>query len=435
MILTIHGSLLVRAGCSQLEARWDCTRQSGTTFPLSLHCKNDKIKHLFRDKMMWVYLPEEITSSACAVESECLTLDTDLLAETLEQSAMWRSKPLPKRSWLRVLKTVSWMMPLYGQTLKHSIANRGVEQWIRLLEDSLANPSLTLVESKEQLIPDISGPTSPTSLKRYNPLSASLRMSMDSYQHSLPMDDMPTKLSNKTYETWVTKLRQDYSLRIRLAHPTDESGSLYWRTPNQQEPGINEERLEGDLGHRMYDKETGRLAQVGLTQQARIWRTPDANMGNRGQKSQDSYEDSLENGTHALNLNDQVEHLWSSPRVSSANGSSEKERLLGNPKQRLETQAAIWMTPSSLDWKDTGLTENVPTNSLLGRQVQRVPMNGGKSSKETRRLNPRFAEWLMGWIPNWTHPSMPIHKTDLERLETEWFHIRLRLLTRYFPEE
>src|SRR3990167_10908585 len=122
-----------------------------------------------------------------------------------------------------------------------------------------------------------------------------------------------------------------------------------WRTPNSQEPGITAERLNGELGHRMYDKETGRLAQVGLTQQVQLWQTP---------------------------------------RVSSANGASESEILENNPKSRLETQVAIWNTPTTRDWKDTHLTENVPTNSLLGRQVLRVLMSGGKSSDSTKQLNP-----------------------------------------------
>jgi hypothetical protein len=52
---------------------------------------------------------------------------------------------------------------------------------------------------------------------------------------------------------------------------------VMWRTPQAQEPGINLDRLDGAFGHRMYDKETGRLAQYSLTQQAKAWPTPRAN--------------------------------------------------------------------------------------------------------------------------------------------------------------
>ena len=50
--------------------------------------------------------------------------------------------------------------------------------------------------------------------------------------------------------------------------------AAYWRTPATQEPGITPERLEGGNGPRAYDKETGRLAQYGLTQQTAMWPTP-----------------------------------------------------------------------------------------------------------------------------------------------------------------
>ena len=54
-----------------------------------------------------------------------------------------------------------------------------------------------------------------------------------------------------------------------------KSRELLWRTPAKEELGITTERLEGELGARMYDKETGRLAQYGLTQQVN-WQTPEA---------------------------------------------------------------------------------------------------------------------------------------------------------------
>ena len=37
-----------------------------------------------------------------------------------------------------------------------------------------------------------------------------------------------------------------------------------------------------------------------------LWRTPDANMGERGPKSQEMYEECLKTGKHAITLNDQV---------------------------------------------------------------------------------------------------------------------------------
>jgi len=47
-------------------------------------------------------------------------------------------------------------------------------------------------------------------------------------------------------------------------------GERLWRTPQSQEPGIKVERLEGEPGHRLYDKDTGRLAQYGVSQQVEL---------------------------------------------------------------------------------------------------------------------------------------------------------------------
>ena len=64
-----------------------------------------------------------------------------------------------------------------------------------------------------------------------------------------------------------------------MKHP---SCAAMWRTPAAQEPGISIDRLETRTGEpvgsmcRHYDKETGRMAQIGLSQQvaARMWPTP-----------------------------------------------------------------------------------------------------------------------------------------------------------------
>lgn len=47
-------------------------------------------------------------------------------------------------------------------------------------------------------------------------------------------------------------------------------GEVLWRTPQSQEPGIDACLLTGEPGMRMYHKDTGRLAQYGVTQQVQI---------------------------------------------------------------------------------------------------------------------------------------------------------------------
>ena len=81
-----------------------------------------------------------------------------------------------------------------------------------------------------------------------------------------------------------------------LAPLTDVTGCLSWRTPSSQEPGITTGRLTpidgGELGgmNRHFDKATGRMAQIGLTQQVQLrqqWATPRVDDSkNNGSKSQ-----------------------------------------------------------------------------------------------------------------------------------------------------
>jgi len=68
----------------------------------------------------------------------------------------------------------------------------------------------------------------------------------------------------------------------------------------------------------------------------------------------------------------------------------------------LPGEAERWATPTGRDYKDGDGTANVPTNALLGLQAPRTPMPGNKSMNNTsRRLNPLFVEWLMGWPQGW----------------------------------
>jgi DNA (cytosine-5)-methyltransferase 1 len=93
-------------------------------------------------------------------------------------------------------------------------------------------------------------------------------------------------------------------------------------------------------------------------------------------------------------------------------GQTEREELL------LPAQAEQWATPTSRDHKDGACDlEKNPVNGLLGRQVLQTAKLGSESSPPTRRLNPRFVEWLMG---------LPLGWTDFEPLEMESFLSRQR---------
>jgi hypothetical protein len=77
----------------------------------------------------------------------------------------------------------------------------------------------------------------------------------------------------------------------------------------------------------------------------------------------------------------------------------------------LRGAAGTWPTPTARDGKDGACCfADVPTNGLLGRAAPRsaymrgdLVTHAGRIHPPQRiRLNPRFAEWLMGWPLGWT---------------------------------
>ena len=134
-------------------------------------------------------------------------------------------------------------------------------------------------------------------------------------------------------EQWRRRYEEKRRKGIILQFPLTMAAAL-WRTPAAQEPGIRADRLEGKVGHRMYDKHTGRLAQHGPAQQAaKGWSTPRA--GNPGSRRP---------GTGGKVLSEQAKK-WQTPSASD-------EKLRGpGSKQGLDAQAKRWPTPRAGDVK------------------------------------------------------------------------------------
>lgn len=148
---------------------------------------------------------------------------------------------------------------------------------------------------------------------------------------------------------------------------------------------------------------------TGLPTEATYWATPKAN-------------DAEKRGNVTLRpgLPELVGQAQSWPTPRSTDGEK------GGPNQHgskgdlmLPSAAAQWPTPSARDWRsEEGTTEFVSKrlSETRGQTLsftavhslhQAQPINAGPTSSETtpstpRRLNPIFAEWLMGWPSQWT---------------------------------
>jgi hypothetical protein len=178
----------------------------------------------------------------------------------------------------------------------------------------------------------------------------------------------------------------------------DEKESGLWRTPANKEPGIDVERLqtkEGEaakIGERAYDKETGRLAQVGLPQQVKMWPTPQGQEGFNRRRSMGIRSDGLETKVKMI----------PTPRASDGAGKSSHGRTWSTTDFNLHSYVRMWPTPNASDWKNRGTEEY-----REGRQVQLQTQVGGQ-------LNPTWVEWLMGFPLGWTDSSVSVTPLSLK---------------------
>ncbi|BAE50555.1 Site-specific DNA methylase [Paramagnetospirillum magneticum AMB-1] len=95
----------------------------------------------------------------------------------------------------------------------------------------------------------------------------------------------------------------------------------------------------------------------------------------------------------------------------------------GGIRADLKDVVAIWPTPAARDWRapnsqDSQDRRNTGTNRgqqlpnfvehCLSPPLARQIPAGAKFSTSTRRLNPRFVEWLMQWPIGWTDCGSPV---------------------------
>ena len=382
---------------------------------------------------MWIYLPNGYSPSAPAAADS--TLVSDSRVQTLAQSVTLNGKHSRSRIWLQRYKKNFWMMRLYGAMCEPSTADLGAARWIASLPESLANPTAMPVAERERTTKGISGPIPAESLENAGLDSSSWRM----FQESQGITSTPL---GQNYETWVTRLRQVYFRRQRLVHPTVVSDFLFWPTPTTAYDAPNKNSNVRDGGYRTIVDGSKSLwptaaepSAKGVTgtgntdERVDCWRTPEATDAEEGVmemrpraeanaklKRRDQaanwstplVADSKEAHWNDLNhqnptLAYQVRLLWPTLMASDANkgGAGENSR----PDARLPYVANRFPTPAARDYKDWDgpgkrpESKNYTDYSHLARLTSPP---GHTCSTKCRRLNPHFAEMLMGWPNGWS---------------------------------
>ena len=188
---------------------------------------------------MWVHVPS--THCQSAPEAADSISASVWRSQMLERSVTWREKHSLSRYWLQRWKRGGWMTRLFGRIYEPSTASLGVESWIASLAESRASLTQSRESARAKTTSETSGPTPQELFKMSGPQSSFLRMFPESW-------DITTNELGETYDEWATRLRKDYSRRLKSAQATNDNGSSYWPTARAQEPGTTREDYGDGLG-------------------------------------------------------------------------------------------------------------------------------------------------------------------------------------------
>ena len=257
---------------------------------------------------------------------------------------------------------------------------------------------------------------------------------------------------SETWPRWGTMRNGECWGLSTPGHLTSGNESGLWRTPAANEPGVLAERLvpiEGGIAggmNRHFDKHTGRMAQIGLSQQVKLrelWPTPDC----RGFTNDGSLQMLAKKAT--------TREEWSA--MSFRKGFSAKQKLWPTPQAHKTTESGCIVNAGGSPWDGiskphsaktgrpitTALADAVkmfPTPTVCGNYnrkglsatsgdglatvVSKYPTlasrdwwhpnrrsyserGGGTKGEQLPNavggaLNPDWVEWLMGWPVGWT---------------------------------
>lgn len=399
---------------------------------------------------MWI-LPSQLLNSAPGMAALDLDSKTSLASDCEPShivSLRGMLKPISSVKW----KKDSWMSHLYGTILKPSHTNHFTDWWTSSLRDTLVSHFPAQENEQEKKTQDISGLGSQMEFDFFNQECASSKMSKDTFRWDSPQ-------SSVIWKNWVTKVRSEYSVRVKLAQSTKgkefsswptaatrdykgESGSgrqerkghpadtlpnavAQWPTPTAGEcldQGTNWETLARlDKGGRILR----RMASLEMQ-----WPTPQTGeakvcmTGTQGQKMLSH----AVHGPHAPanpNTHGSRQESWATPRSCSAMAATITEESANKENRfpNLETQVGRqqWATPNVFAFQppenteqwtkraeyqqtEKGVNLHKPIQSQVLHENEKVV---GAMPPSAAKLNQRWVETLMGLHMGWTSPSCP----------------------------
>lgn len=105
---------------------------------------------------------------------------------------------------------------------------------------------------------------------------------------------------------------------------------------------------------------------------------------------------------------------WPTPSASEASGGGQSPEQRTGHHLRLRDAVSSWQTPRASDGAKSGPNQSQGGKPALAAQANGLrdletstPGEPSSSSGQTsRRLNPAFVEWLMGWPEGWSLPGL-----------------------------
>ena len=360
---------------------------------------------------MWI-IPKQLHTYRCAVDTKESESELNQFCQACEESLMWRSKHSLLRTWLRRWKANSWMQHLSTLMLKPSHTKSFLEKYLSSRVASPVKDFQWLEIEKELKTLATSIPTLVKESKNVNLELCFSKTSVESSQAKPTMDNQFSNMSCQTWKDWVTKQRQEYSLRVKSACHIREKESSSWATPTTG-------RADQQMSPSQLKRNSMNLAQQAEVNEINYPtpRTSDAEGGTvqaKISKTGQFYRENKKGEKWSVKLKDAVES-WPTPTVAEGTkipnqanygqiGLSNHPSIVGLPmREKGIKDGKTFPTPMARDYKDTpGCKAGQMTTSKQAlRYQQDQTKNNTNGSKLV--LNPDWVEQLMGLNVGWTN--------------------------------
>lgn len=296
---------------------------------------------------------------------------------------------MPHASWLRAWTKKPWLQRLSGLTLPPSTLALGVAEYISSLPVIPAKTTRSRA-SERATEAHASSPPKSSALPR----SAGRIVSSERTSRGMRTNNSP--LSSRHWRQWVTALRQEYSVRERLAPVTVESDFSSWPTATAVNRVRSSETMQkcADFRKRNANQNTVPLY---LEEVATQWASPLASDVQHGGPNM-----RRKNGSIPLPAQTVA---WTTPTATDT-GARKAKYAQGGTALSMQAQ---WLAPLLAD-AGQKITHARHQGSLMVQAERNFPSlhrdqmtpDGEKLLPIGRSLNPLFVEWLMAWPIGWT---------------------------------